>query len=345
MSSYQSKDELIHGRQLDAKSVSTVANLVAGTSDLPGRLEINNTTIAATVVTLDIGEPVRAFFKITAHNRLTGANIPFLSAPTLLLPNKLIVVLNGTGQTSVDFEFVFQPRILSNSEIPEEEAAGPEPVLLGGAGDFAALGKSAISTVPTSSITGDIGVSPAAASFITGFALVLDGGGTFSTSSQVTGQVFAADYAAPTPANLTAAVSAMEAAYTDASGRPDPDFTELGAGDISGMTLVPGIYKWSTGLLINTDVTLTGAAGDHYIFQVAGTLTEASATTVILSGGILPQNIFWAVAGTVTIGTTAVFNGVILAQTNIDVQTGATVNGRLLAQTAVSLDNATIVEA
>ena len=135
--------------------------------------------------------------------------------------------------------------------------AGPQPVDLGTAGNFVILAKSGISTTGTTSIVGDIGVSPIAATAITGFGLILDSTNTFSISSLVTGKVYAADYAPPTPANMTTAVSNMETAFTDAAGRTSPDFTELGAGDISGMTLAPGLYKWGTGVLITSGVTLS----------------------------------------------------------------------------------------
>jgi len=214
---------------------------------------------------------------------------------------------------------------------------------LGTAGNFAVLAKAGISTVPTSAITGDLGISPAAASFITGFALTLDASNKFSTSSQVTGNVYAADYAPPTPANLTTSVLDMQTAYADAAARA-PDNTELGAGDIGGMTLVPGVYKWGTGLLIPTDVTLTGSATDVWVFQVSQNLTMSSATNVVLAGGALPENVFWQVAGLVDVGTTAHLNGVVLCATAINLQTGASVNGRLLAQTAVTVDNSTVVE-
>ena len=103
-------------------------------------------------------------------------------------------------------------------------------------------------------------------------------------------------------------------------------------------------YKWGTGLLITTDVTLSGGPDDVWIFQVAGTLTQASATRVTLAGGALPKNIFWQVAGAVTIGTTAHFEGVVLAKTMVAVNTGASVNGRLLAQTAVTLQMNAVTE-
>jgi hypothetical protein len=214
---------------------------------------------------------------------------------------------------------------------------------LGMAGDFAILAKSGISTVPTSAVTGDIGVSPAAASFITGFSLTADASNEFATSTQVTGKVYAADFTPPTPSNITTAVSDMELAFTDAAGRA-PDVTELDAGSIGGKTLTPGVYKWGTSLLIATDVTLAGGANDVWIFQVSQDLTLSSGAKVRLSGGALPENIVWQVAGLVELGTTAHLEGVVLTQTSVTLRTGATVNGRLLAQTAVDIDSSTVVE-
>jgi hypothetical protein len=228
----------------------------------------------------------------------------------------------------------------AGGEAGENDAAR---VNLGSAEGFAILAKSAISTVPTSVITGDVGVSPAAATYITGFSLTADSTNTFATSPQVTGSVFAADYTSPTPSDMTTAVSDMELAFTDAAGRA-PDVTELGAGDIGGMTLEPGVYQWGTGLLIPTDITLEGSAKGVWIFQVAQDLTVSGATSVILDGGALAKNVFWQVSGLVELGTTAHFEGIVLSQTSITLGTGSSINGRLLAQTAVSLDASTVVE-
>ena len=220
---------------------------------------------------------------------------------------------------------------------------GPAPVVLGAAGNYVILAKSGIDTVPTSAITGNLGVSPIDSTAITGFSLVMDVSNVFSTSTQVTGNVYAADYTPPTPANLTTAVNDMLTAYTDAAGRA-PDYTELGAGDISGMTLAPATYKWGTGVLISTNVTLNGGPNDVWIFQIAGGITQASAAKVILTGGALPKNIFWQSFGVVALNTTAHMEGVILAQTAITLATGASANSRLLAQTAVTLDSSTVVQ-
>jgi hypothetical protein len=217
------------------------------------------------------------------------------------------------------------------------------PVNLGTAGDFVMLAKSGISTVPPAIVTGDLGVSPAAASYITGFSLMADATNVFSTSAQITGQVYAANYASPTPSKLTTAIGDMELAFTDAAGRA-PDVTALGAGDLGGMNLAPGVYKWSTGLLIPTDLMLTGSATDVWIFQVAQDLTMASDTSIVLAGGALPENVFWQVSGELVLDTGAHFEGIVLSQTSATLRTGASINGRLLAQTAVVIARSTVVE-
>jgi len=221
-------------------------------------------------------------------------------------------------------------------------AAGPAAVNLGSAGNFVILAKTGISTTGVTSVVGDIGVSPAEATYITGFGLILPDASSFSTSALVSGKVYAPSYAVPTPSTISTAVSDMETAYTSAAGMTNPTATELGAGNIGGMTLAPGLYKWGTDVTIPTDVTLSGSANDVWVFQIAGKLDISSATKVVLAGGAQAANIFWVVAGQTTIGTTAVMNGNILDQTTIVLNTGATLYGRALAQAAVTLDASTV---
>jgi hypothetical protein len=232
------------------------------------------------------------------------------------------------------------------SVIMDAIAIGPDaassrlPVNLGTAGNFVILAKTGVSTTGTTAVVGDIGVSPAAASSITGFGLIADSTNTFSTSPLVTGRIYAANYAPPTPAALTQAVSDMQTAFSDAAGRSLPDFTELGAGNISGMTLVPGLYKWGTGVLITSvGVTLSGGSNDVWIFQIAQDLTVSNSAIITLSGGAQAKNIFWQVAGQATLGTSADFKGIILSQTQISLNTGAKMTGRALAQSAVTLNS------
>ncbi|MBN2600460.1 MAG: DUF3494 domain-containing protein [Candidatus Marinimicrobia bacterium] len=218
--------------------------------------------------------------------------------------------------------------------------SSPSPVNLGTAGDFVILTKTGISNTGTTAIVGDIGVSPESATAITGLGLIMDPSGTFSTSSLLTGNIYAADYTDPTPTKMTTAIGDFEIAYTDAAGRVSPDYIELYTGDLTGQTLTPGLYKWGTAVLVSEGgVTISGTATDVWIFQIAQNLTLSNGAMVHLTGGAQSSNIFWQVAGQVTIGTTAAMRGIILCQTLIEMQTGASLNGgRALAKTAVTLD-------
>jgi hypothetical protein len=223
-------------------------------------------------------------------------------------------------------------------------AAGPATVALGQADNYAVFADMGISTVPASAITGDIGVGPAVTSTaITGFALTLDPSTVFSTDPQVIGSVYAFDYAAPTPTKVTNASTDMGLAYDDAATRPTPDQTELMGGNLSGLTLAPGLYKWTTAVTLPPgNVTLHGAANDVWIFQISQTLDLAANSQVLLTGGATPANVFWQVAGAVTVGANAKIQGVVLSKTAITLGNSATVNGKLLAQTAVNLNKNTI---
>jgi hypothetical protein len=226
-------------------------------------------------------------------------------------------------------------------------------VNLGTAGNFAILSKSGVTDVPTSTIIGDVGTSP-----ITGAAIGV-------SCTEVTGTIYDDDgfYTGGYDSNtickvtnaglLTTAVSDMEAAYTSAAG-PIPVADYILGGDISGMILTPGIYERAGGLLINSGtppdvngVTLDcgGNTGAVFIFRITGTLTVGSGAIVTLSNGCQAKNIFWAVAGVTTLGTTSVFNGDILSGPGVAVDeviainTGATLCGRALSQKAVTLDH------
>ena len=215
---------------------------------------------------------------------------------------------------------------------------GPAPVLLGLAGKYVILASDAIANTPTSVVGGDVGISPAGSSSITGF--VLNDAGTKWTSSQVLGGVFTADNAPPTPSNLTLAVADMAKAYSDAAGRPTPTFVELGGGAIGGLMLTPGLYAWSSAVSVAANVTISGGPNDVWIFQIKNSLTMSAGTVMTLSGGARSKNIVW-VAGSVTAGSGSHAEGIVLSKTSILLGSGASINGRLLAQTTVDLLSAT----
>lgn len=237
---------------------------------------------------------------------------------------------------------------------------------LGAAGGYVILAKSGVSTIPSSAVTGNIGLSPAAKTFLTGWSQADDVTNTFATAPQVAapGRLFAANNTGGTTSvDLGTAVLNMEGAYTAAAGKATAggglpaggpqECPGVGAMSDVNNALAPGgsfpvtglpagVYTCAVNVTIPGNLTLNGSATDVWVFKITGKLTQANATLVTLTGGALPKNVFWQVSGVVTIGTTARMQGVILAQTNIAVQTGATIKGRLLAQTAVTLDQATV---
>ncbi len=298
---------------------------------------MNGTTLTPATFTLTSGTPAVAVAGTVLYSNSRATFRPNAA----LAPNTRYTATVTTGAQSAvgvalatHFVFAFTTGTV---------ALAPLPVNLGTAENFVVLAKTGISTVPASVITGNVGLSPAAATFITGFSLSADATNVFSSSPQVTGQIFAADYAVPTPTNMTTAISDMELAFTDAAGRPAA-VTELGAGNIGGMTLTGGVYNWGTGLLIPSNLTLNGSATDVWILQIAQDLTISNGVQISLTGGALAKNVFWQVSGAISVGTTAHAEGVMLSQTAITLSTGASINGRLLAQSAINLDTSTVVQ-
>ena len=287
-------------------------------------------TLSATTFTLRNG--LVAVAGVVTRTATTAT----LTPSSILAANTLFTATVSTGAKNVA-GIALGAAYSWNFTTAATTANGPAIVNLGTAGNFVILAKSGVSTTGTTAVVGDVGLSPAAATFLTGFAIIAPPT-TSATSAQVTGLLFAADYDPPTPTMLTTAVLDMQTAFTDAAGRTLPDFTELGAGNIQGLNLVPGLYKWGTGVQIPSAVTLTGGSNAVWIFQIAQDLTVGNGAIVTLAGGAQAKNVFWQVAGQATLGTTANFKGIILSQTLISMNTGTIMLGRALAQTAVTLN-------
>jgi len=233
-----------------------------------------------------------------------------------------------------------------------------EPTVeLGFAEDYAILAKTGISINPAgSTIKGDIAVSPIAATAMTGFSLILDPLGQFATSSLVSetdehpGRAYSASYGGPVAALLTTAVGAMETAYTDAAGRTNPDAARinLGGGHLGGnfggseSPLTPGVYTFGTDVTLESDVTFSGDG--VFIIQMTGSLVQPVNINVILTNGATAKNIFWQVAGLVTVGTGAHMEGILLVATSVAFGAGSSLNGRVLTQTACTLGAGTTID-
>ena len=317
-------------------STNSADNVVTGTQvTLPFAQAMDpasiNSSQAGTQATVTLKDATGNDVPGTVAMNAENTEATFTPSASALTPDTTYTATVSTAAKTADGSAMVTPVVVTLRTKPVA-STGQAPVRLGAAGTFALLTKSGITNVPNSVINGNVGTSP-----ISGAAIGL-------TCAEVkTGKIYSVDAAGPLPCRvtnatlLTSAVGAMEAAYTDAAGRTSPRATELGAGEIGGLTLAPGLYKWGTPVSIATDVTLSGGPNDVWIFQIAGTLTQASAKKVILTGGAKAKNVFWQVADVVAIGTTAHFEGVVLAKTMVAVNTGASVNGRLLAQTAVTL--------
>ena len=315
-------------------SMTSNKNITANYTAVAGSFTLNVTAVNGTVVKNPdlVGYVSGASVQLTATPS-SGYTFTSWSSDATGSVNPVTVVMNSNKNVTANF-----------TATPPQ---GPGTINLGGAAIYTILSKTGISTTVGSSVTGNIGVSPAAATGITGFGLIMDPSNVFSKSSPsslVSGNVYAADYAVPTPANISTAVSDMETAFTTANGLVTSVITELGAGDITGMTLVPGLYKWSTGLLISASgVTLTGGPNDTWVFQIGQGMTVANGAIIHLAGGAQAKNIFWIAASNAEIGTTVDFSGNIISQTKIVLNAGSKVTGRLLGQTAVNLDAATVI--
>jgi predicted acyltransferase (DUF342 family) len=322
--------------------------------------QIGGTFAANSRASINLGAGVQAknVFWVVAGAVTIGTNANMVGT---ILAKTMVAMQTGSSlkgrilaQTAATLQMVtIEKDELSPADRPAPPPVLPppqpvtEPIVMGTAENFSVLTMSGISTVPTSSIQGDIGVSPIAATAITGFSLLAPlitsaTGHVYSNSAQVQGKVWAADYLGGTAGKMTEAINDMKAAYTQAANAVNnvPANKNIGGGSIGSLTFVPGVYTWTTNVNIATDITLSGDG--IYIFQITGNLDVASAKQVMLSGGANPSNIFWQVAGLVNVGTTAHMEGTILSKTLVRFLTGSTLRGRIMAQTAAVLQMVTI---
>jgi hypothetical protein len=208
------------------------------------------------------------------------------------------------------------------------------------AGNFALLAESAITNLPASSVTGNVGLNPAS------------GSGIGLTCAEVAGIIYTRDSAGPPcrvrdSARLTRAVADGVTAFFDAKDR-QPDYVDLHRGNLGGLNLGPGTYKWNSGVTIPANLTLTGGPNDVWIFQIWQLDIDLSVhvspgVQIVLAGGALPQNVYWEI-NNAELGANSHFEGIILADNAIVMGTGASIVGRVLAGSVASLDHNTVTQ-
>jgi hypothetical protein len=218
-------------------------------------------------------------------------------------------------------------------------ASAATTVQLGTAAPFAVLAGTAVTDTPTSSITGDVGLSPAAGSNYAGL-----------TQAEVTGSIYTTNAAGPTgyienPALLTTAKNDLTTAQTSANGQPATTSFTTGDNQLGGQTLVPGVYAFGAGATANltaaSPLVLNG--NGVFIFQASSSLVTSSGSAVELENGAQACNVFWTVGSSATLGSSSTFVGTLMALTSATLGTAATVQGRILAQNgAVTLQANTI---
>ena len=236
---------------------------------------------------------------------------------------------------------------LDASEAGMDAAAGQQPVSLGSCSHFAILASAEITNIPTSVITGDVGLTPDTGANISGFSAPL-------TCPEVTGNVYAVDATGPAcalidPVLLANAKADAAEAFLDARAAVRGTPVAI-SGDLNGLTLYPGLYESLTSIEISPGgILYLDAQGDGsavFIIRSETSITTEAASAVVLAGGAKATNVFWTAGSTVTLGTTSIMKGTLIAGTSIALLSGADLEGRALNQgataEAITLDQCTI---
>jgi hypothetical protein len=234
-----------------------------------------------------------------------------------------------------------------DSDSDAGDAGAQESVPLGSSATFAILASAEITNIPTSAITGDVGLTPDTGANISGFSVP-------ATCPEVTGNVYAVDASGPAcaqinPTLLLGAKADAEVAFIDARAAVRGTPTSV-SGNLNGLTLYPGLYESLTSLEISAGGHLyLDAQGDGnavFIIRSETSITTEDTSEVVLAGGAKAANVYWTAGSSVTLGTSSIMKGTLIAGTSISLLTGANLEGRALNQgasaEAVTLDSSTI---
>jgi hypothetical protein len=290
-------------------------------------------------------------FTVTNAGASVAGQVTYVSAtnvatftPSATLPaSTTLTVTITTGVKDTFGNPLAAAKIWTFTTSPSCPSPAPPAAGLGAACTYGVLAATTSTNTGATTVRGDLGLSPG--SSVTGFqdppANTYVGTGTHTGGlGLVTGTIHLTDPPPPSPTSAAAAQAALTVAYLDLAGRTAPAPATI-AGDLGGLTLAPGLYKSTSTIGITGALTLNGGGNANaiWIFQIASSLTTLGSSSVVLAGGAQSHNIFWQVGSSATLGTNSIFNGSILALSNVTLNTGATLNGRALARNgAVTLD-------
>lgn len=232
---------------------------------------------------------------------------------------------NSTGVISMsEISPVTQESSPSSVPIPKKNPVIVAPDLAQ-AKSFSMMAYISISSAPGSTITGKVGLKPGVRSLI-----VLNPQGEVFGGGR---DIYAGDDTGERQTYITTARQDLIAAYRDAAGRiPDQDKIEIYAGDLGGKVLTAGIYHWSNGVKIPSDITLEGDESSVWIFQIKGNFEMAPNVRINLSAGALAKNIYWQISGRVILEENSYSVGNFMNQLTFTAKSNAQVLGRILCK-------------
>lgn len=241
---------------------------------------------------------------------------------------------SGTSSPSI----VTPPAQQSKIELPVPTNHSVKAINLRSAADFSLLAHGGITSLPTSSISGKVGVRPATRAELKIAPEELSGGlaATYATDDK--------DSAA-TSALMSAKIDLINAYNETETKQPDTEKIDLFGGALGNKILPAGVYKWNSRVTIPNDLTLEGSDSDVFIFEVAGDLRVGSDVTIKLSGGAQAKNVFWQVGDNVLVKTRSSMVGTVMAQGMVEMREQSRLEGRLFSKNnSISLDKVTITK-
>ncbi|MFA6236907.1 MAG: ice-binding family protein [Bacteriovorax sp.] len=221
-------------------------------------------------------------------------------------------------------------------EGPPQANHNVKPLDLGIVESFAVMAYSSITSSPRSNINGKVGLKPGTRNLI-----------ALDASSEVEGgsvNIYSGDDIGDKAIYLSLAREDLITAYREAAVRPtDKEKNEQFGGKLGGKTLPPGIYRWSDGVIIDSDMNLEGNSKDVWIFQITGNVLVANGARVRLSDGAKARNVFWQISGKVNLEENSVVSGTMMSQLNFEMKNSAKVNGRALVKNGKLIMNQNVI--